>query len=149
MADGVPVSTLASLLDLDARSIRRLAASGIMVRANKGNYALAPSVRNYVRHLREAASNRQPAEGSLLTESALLKAAQRKHYELKNKVASGELVPVEEIEPVWSRIVLGIRQAMLAIPGKARIVMGLDREEAMVLTGLVRDALKTAAADKS
>ena len=83
------------------------------------------------------------------TESALLKAAQRKHYELKNKVASGELVPVEEIEPVWSRIVLGIRQAMLAIPGKARIVMGLDREEAMVLTGLVRDALKTAAADES
>jgi phage terminase Nu1 subunit (DNA packaging protein) len=140
---------LAALLDLDERTIRKFAASGIMVRADKGLYAFAPSVRNYVRHLREAASNRRPAEGSLQTESALLKAAQRQHYELKNKVASGALVPIEEIEPVWSRIVLGIRQAMLAIPGKARIVMGLDRDEAMVLTGLVRDALKTAAADES
>lgn len=149
MADGVSPSTLAVILDLDMRSIRRLAASGIMVRADKGNYVLAPSVRNYVRHLREAASNRQPAEGSLSTESALLKAAQRKHYELKNKVASGELVPVEEIEPVWSRIVLGIRASFLSFPSRAAQELGLSRDQAKVLARMIREALIAASADET
>ena len=39
MADGVPGATLAALLDLDERTIRKFAVSGIMVRAGKGEYA--------------------------------------------------------------------------------------------------------------
>ena len=119
-----------------------------MVRAPKG-YAFAPSIRNYVRHLREAASGRQPVEGSLSTELALLKAAQRRHYELKNKVASGELVPVEEIEPVWSRIVLGIRASFLSFPSRAAQELGLSRDQAKVLARMIREALIAASADET
>jgi phage terminase Nu1 subunit (DNA packaging protein) len=53
MAEGVSAKTLAVLLDRDERVVRRLAAEGIIVRAGRNQYLLAPSVRNYVRHLRE------------------------------------------------------------------------------------------------
>jgi hypothetical protein len=54
MAEGVTGQSLAGLLDLDVRSIQELARSGIVVGSGvRGRYLLAPSVRNYVRHLRE------------------------------------------------------------------------------------------------
>jgi len=83
------------LLDLDERTIRKFAVSGIMVRAGKGEYALGPSVRNYVRHLREAAAGRQGVDARLnvVDESALLRREQRRNFELKNAILASAAVP--------------------------------------------------------
>ena len=148
MADGVPGATLAALLDLDERTIRKFAVSGIMVRAGKGQYALGPSVRNYVRHLREAAAGRQGLDARLnvVDESALLKREQRRNFELKNAVLANAAVPVDAIEPAWARVVRAVRSAMLAVPGRARFQLPhLTAHDAEVLAEIVRGQLEAAA----
>jgi phage terminase Nu1 subunit (DNA packaging protein) len=63
-------------------SIRKLKNAGIVVGSGvRGRYLLAPSVRNYVRHLREVAAGRQGNELNAVDENARLKIAQRKNYE--------------------------------------------------------------------
>jgi phage terminase Nu1 subunit (DNA packaging protein) len=86
MAEGVPAKTLAVVLDMDERVVRRLAAEGIIVRAGRNQYLFAPSVCNYVRHLREVAAGRQGNELNAVDESARLKIAQRRNYDLKNAI---------------------------------------------------------------
>jgi len=54
MAEGITGQSLAGLLDLDMESIRKLKHAGIVVGSGlRGRYLLAPSVRNYVRHLKQ------------------------------------------------------------------------------------------------
>ena len=92
----------------------------------RGRYLLAPSVRNYVRHLREVAAGRQGNELNAVDENARLKMAQRENYELKNSILRASAIPYEAIAPAWARVVRAIRSAMLAVPGKAhfRLVVG-------------------------
>src|ERR1700738_5488037 len=98
MAEGVTGQNLAGLLDLDIQSMRGLARSGIVVGAGfRGRYLLAPSVRNYVRHLREVAAGRQGNELNAVDENARLKMAQRRNYELKNAILERDSIPYEAI----------------------------------------------------
>jgi phage terminase Nu1 subunit (DNA packaging protein) len=85
MAEGVTRQSLAGLLDLDVSSITELTRSGILVGSGlRERYLLAPSVRNYIRHLREIAAGRQGNQLNAVDENARLKIVQRKNYELKN-----------------------------------------------------------------
>jgi phage terminase Nu1 subunit (DNA packaging protein) len=56
VAEGVPWKTLAVLLDMEERTIQQYAQEGVFVKVARNQYLLAPSVRNYVRHLREVAA---------------------------------------------------------------------------------------------
>jgi phage terminase Nu1 subunit (DNA packaging protein) len=146
MAEGVPAKTLAVLLDMDERVVRRLAAKGIIVRAGRNQYLLAPSVRNYVRHLREIAARRQGNELNAVDENARLKIAQRRNYDLKNAILERNSVPYEAIAPAWARVVRAIRSAMLAIPGEARFRLHhLTPRDAEVIGEIIRDQLEAAA----
>src|SRR5580704_2371238 len=119
MAEGITGQSLAGLLDLDMESIRKLSHAGIVVASGvRGHYLLAPSVRNYVRHLREIAAGRQGSELNAVDENARLKIAQRPNYDLKNSILEGSAIPYEAIAPAWARVVRAIRSAMLAVPGK-------------------------------
>jgi hypothetical protein len=44
-------------------------------------------------------------------------------------VARGKYVAAENIQPTWSQIVLAGRNAVLAVPGKARMLLGLTNEQ--------------------
>jgi phage terminase Nu1 subunit (DNA packaging protein) len=146
MAEGVPAKTLAVLLDMNDRVVRRLAAEGIIVRAGRNQYLLAPSVRNYVRHLREVAAGRQGNELNAVDENARLKIAQRRNYDLKNAILERNSVPYEAIAPAWLRVVRAIRSAMLAIPGEARFrLQHLTPRDAEVIGEIIRDQLEAAA----
>jgi phage terminase Nu1 subunit (DNA packaging protein) len=146
MAEGVPAKTLAVLLDMNDRVVRRLAAEGIIVRAGRNQYLLAPSVRNYVRHLREIAAGRQGNELNAVDENARLKIAQRRNYDLKNAILERNSVPYEAIAPAWARVVRAIRSAMLAIPGEARFrLQHLTPRDAEVIGEIIRDQLEAAA----
>ena len=146
MAEGVTGQSLAGLLDLDIQSMRELARSGIVVGSGiHGRYLLAPSVRNYVRHLREVAAGRQGNELNAIDENARLKMAQRENYELKNSIIRGSSIPYEAIAPAWARVVRAIRSAMLAVPGKARFrLQHLTPRDAEVLNEVIRDQLTAA-----
>lgn len=146
MGEGVSAKTLAVLLDMDERVVRRLAAEGIIVRAGRNQYLLAPSVRNYVRHLREVAAGRQGKELNAVDENARLKIAQRRNYDLKNAILERNSVPYEAIAPAWARVVRAIRSAMLAIPGEARFrLQHLTPRDAEVIGEIIRDQLEAAA----
>jgi hypothetical protein len=58
MAEG-PAKTLAALLDMAEVTVRAYAQEGVFVEAGRNQYLLAPSVRNYVRCLREEAAGRK------------------------------------------------------------------------------------------
>src|SRR6202049_1940940 len=109
MAEGITGQSLAGLFDLDLRSIQELARSGIVVRAGaRGRFLLAPSVRNYVRHLREVAAGRQGNELNAIDENARLKIAQRRNYDLKNSILEGSAIPYAAIAPAWARVVRAV-----------------------------------------
>src|ERR1700730_10598784 len=119
MAQGITGQSLAALLDLDVRSITELARSGIVVGSGvRGRYLLAPSVRNYVRHLREIAAGRQGNELNAVDENARLKIVQRKNYELKNATLEGSLVPMDDITEAWGLIVRAIKAMVLSFPAR-------------------------------
>jgi phage terminase Nu1 subunit (DNA packaging protein) len=147
MAEGITGQSLAGLLDLDMESIRKLSNAGIVVGSGvRGRYLLAPSVRNYVRHLREIAAGRQGNELNAVDENARLKIAQRENYELKNSVIRGSSIPYEAIAPAWARVVRAIRSAMLAIPGEARFrLQHLTPRDAEIIGEIIRDQLEAAA----
>ena len=146
MAEVVPPKTLAGLLDMSEASVRQYAAEGVFVKAGRGQYLLAPSVRNYVRRLREIAAGRQGKELNAVDENARLKIAQRRNYELKNAMLEGSTVPVEAIAPAWARVMRAVRCAMLAVPGKARFrLQHLTPHDAEILNEIIRDQLEAAA----
>jgi phage terminase Nu1 subunit (DNA packaging protein) len=147
MAEGITGQSLAGLLDLDIQSIRKLSHAGIVVGSGvRGRYLLAPSVRNYVRHLREVAAGRQGNELNAVDENARLKMAQRENYELKNSIIRGSSIPYEDIAPAWARVVRAVRSAMLAVPGKARFrLQHLTPRDAEVVGEIIRDQLEAAA----
>jgi phage terminase Nu1 subunit (DNA packaging protein) len=147
MAEGITGQSLAGLLDLDMESIRKLHNSGILIGSGeRGRYLLAPSVRNYVRHLREIAAGRQGNELNAVDENARLKIAQRRNYDLKNSILEGSAVPYEAIAPAWARVVRAIRSAMLAIPGEARFrLQHLTPRDAEIIGEIIRDQLEAAA----
>jgi phage terminase Nu1 subunit (DNA packaging protein) len=147
VAEGVPPKTLAVLLDMSEASVRQHAAEGVFVKAGRGQYLLAPSVRNYVRRLREIAAGRQGNELNAVDENARLKIAQRRNYELKNAMLEGSTVPVEAIAPAWGRVMRAVRTGMLAVPNKARFrLQHLTAQDAEALDEIIRDQLEAAAA---
>jgi phage terminase Nu1 subunit (DNA packaging protein) len=121
MAEGITGQSLAGLLDLDVRSITELKRSGIVVGSGvRGRYLLAPSVRNYVRHLREIAAGRQGNELNAVDENARLKIVQRKNYELKNAALEGALVSMDDLTEAWGAIVGTIKAMVLSIPARCQ-----------------------------
>jgi phage terminase Nu1 subunit (DNA packaging protein) len=134
---------LSILLVLDESNIRKYAREGIIIRAaEKGLYVLEQSVQNYVVHQRESAAGR--GDKSLNEESALLKRAQRHNYDLKNAVLEASAVRIEDIHPAWSRVILAVRSAILAIPTIARMRLQLSERDATGLTEIIREQLTAA-----
>ena len=121
MAEGVTRQSLAGLLDLEMTVFTELARSGILVGSGvRGRYLLAPSVRNYVRHLREIAAGRQGKELNAVDENARLKIVQRKNYELKNATLEGSLVNMDDLTEAWGVVVGTIKAMVLSIPSRCQ-----------------------------
>jgi len=147
IAEGVSAKTLAVLLDMQERTIRQYARKGIFVRAGRGQYLLTPSVRNYVRELRETAAGRGGNELDAVDENARLRIAQRENMELRNAILKGQSIPKDAIAPAWARVMRTIRTNMLAIPNRARFrLQHLTAQDVETLDEIIRDQLEAAAA---
>jgi phage terminase Nu1 subunit (DNA packaging protein) len=121
MTEGVTRQSLAGLLDLEMVAIAELTRSGILVGSGvRGRYLLAPSVRNYVRHLREIAAWRQGNELNAVDENARLKIVQRKNYELKNAALEGALINMDDLTEAWGVIVGTVKAMVLSIPARCQ-----------------------------
>jgi terminase small subunit / prophage DNA-packing protein len=146
VAEGVPWKKLAVLLDMEERTIRKYEQEGIFVKVGRGQYLLAPSVRNYVRRLREIAAGRQGNELNAVDENARLKIAMRKNYELKNAALEGRLISIAEMTDAWSAIVRTIKAMVLSIPARCQEKMPhLKIDDYETFRVVVREVLTEAA----
>lgn len=142
----VTAAELGAYLDVVPRTITRLANEGHVVRAGRGRYDLAASVRTYVKHIRAMAAGRAGDEQAGLTaERARLAREQADGIALKNAITRREMLPAAEVEREWSGILRGVRSRMLAVPSRvaARIptltkadVALVEHEVAAALTEL-------------
>ena len=146
--DGATSSELAELCRCTVRHIELLAQKGVMVRLGHGRYDWRLSVGNYVVHLREQAASRagqDPAADSVGA-NVKWKEASTELVRLRLQREAGELVGVDDVRETWGRIMRGIRQFVLALPGKVAFeVPTLTAHDRGVIERICRDELQDAA----
>lgn len=143
----VSAATLANLLHCDERTVRKLAARGIVVRDSRGRYALAASVRNYVRHLRDVGAVRMGSDPSVdfVKEAALLRRSQREGQQLKNQILASRYISIEDAHIAWARFLRVIRGNFFRVPEKIGLeIPDLTPYDLRIIEQLCQDALDDA-----
>lgn len=152
-ADRLPATCsaaeLARWLGISARTVRELAARGIIPRGERGRYPLAEGVAAYCRRLREQAAGRADADGTdLVVERARLAAAQRRRVELQIDAELGRLVDAEAIRGRFAGMVTAAKNRLLAVPSKAKSrIPTLTVTDIEALEDLIAEALEELASD--
>ena len=118
-----PLGTIAKLLMLSERRVNQLVAAGIIPRAERGRYELAPAVQGYIRFLQDRSLNASTGDVDFHAEKALLTKAQREMAELDLAKARGEVAPINEFERASAAMDTAIRTNVLNVP--ARVVLQL------------------------
>ena len=135
---------LAALFGISVQSVRTLARTGVIARTGK-LFGVAECMRRYASHLRDAAAGRGKASGGEAAVSARARLAdlQADAQDMKNKLARGELIPVDVVKSEWSQIVLATRTAVLnAVPRMANEHPHLSRSDIQAFDRANRAALE-------
>jgi len=143
----IDLPTIAWLFDCTPRTIQKLASRGIVVRVANGVFEEKTSMRNYVRHLREQAAGRvgQDPAADGVAANVEWKQASTELVRLKLAKEAGQVVAIEEVREIWGRIVRGVRQFVLALPGKIAFeVPTLNSQDRLVIERICRDGLEDA-----
>lgn len=141
MDDGtVGVEDVAEWLGVTPRRVQQLAAEGVIPRDGHGRYTLKAVVQAYCRHMGSIAAGR--GDDDLSRERARLAREQANKYERENALATGEIVPKQDVVAGMQAVFAHVRARVLAIPSRAApLVEGLSapkiREK---LTELVNEA---------
>jgi phage terminase Nu1 subunit (DNA packaging protein) len=146
----VDAAALGSWLGVHARRVRALAERGIAERAGRGRYRLRESVAAYIQHLREVAAGRGPAAGAggpdLVAERARLARAQALAAEMKNDIALGRVVLVEDVALVFAEEYRALRDFLRALP--SQVAPRLARlKTAMEIRATLLDSIDEALTD--
>lgn len=142
-------SELAELFGVSRRTVSEFSERGIIEKVGRNRFSLQRSIKLYCEHLRSVAAGRG-GDGTqeLTAERARLAREQADMTAIKNAVARRELVAVSEVERAWSQICRKVRNAILAVPSRARQTLPhmtnfdveqIDREIRDALTGLGED----------
>lgn len=140
MAQSVPVSTIAKLLNLTERRVQQLAKEGVIPKALRGEYNLVGCVQGYIRYLQEEARQGGGGDDELKLHKTRMLAAKANIAELEAKERFGELVPADEVSEAWGQMVANMRARLLSMPGKlAPQLVGI--EEAHEAQTLIKTAV--------
>lgn len=141
MSATYPVATIAKLLMLTERRVQQLAAEGVIPRAEKGRYELAPAVQGYIKflHDRMHGNNSQVADLDYHAEKARKTKAEADLVELTAAKRKGELIEAADVDREAQAVMLQIRARMLAVP---------DRVTPRVVGETDERAVKAAIADE-
>lgn len=130
---------IAAILSLSERRIRQLRDSGIITETKPGLYKLEPTVRDYVKYIKDGSGG---AEYN--TERALFIKAKRQNAELDLKVKDGTLHESEEIETVMKAMLINFKSRLMSIPSKMSPILATktdNKEIFTLLKGEVDEAL--------
>ena len=142
-----PVATIAKLLLLSDRRVQQLTKEGVIPKAERGRYELAPAVQGYIRYLQERSLRTDSSPIDYHMEKARLTKAQADSAEVEAAKSRGEVCSVATIERNLAGLFAEVKANLRNIPD--RVVSGLigmtdEREFKAVLLreiDLVLDAL--------
>ena len=116
------------IMDCSPRMLTNMKKEGLLVQPVLGVYDLIPSLRNYLKKLKNKASA-STADGVLnfQEEKARLTKMQADKAEMEVKEIAGELVRVEDLLNAWHEILMDCKGKILSITSKlATVVIDVD-----------------------
>lgn len=114
-----PGSVIAKLLMLTERRVQQLAGEGVIPKADRGRYALAPAVQGYVRYLKDRSVGGDVGSDDIGTSKARLIKARARTAEMEADQLEGRLLDRTDVEAAWKTMVLNMRAKLMAIPTRA------------------------------
>jgi phage terminase Nu1 subunit (DNA packaging protein) len=141
-----PVTTIAKLLLLTERRVQQLTAQGVLPKAERGRYELAPVVQAYVRYLRDRSVGADAAgPDEIGANTARLVRARARAAEIELEELEGKRFRSEDVTAAWQALVGAVRARVLAMPTKLVAVLSAEmsqRERSAVITAVVHEALE-------
>jgi len=146
MGQTYPVTVIAKLLDLTPRRVQQLSGDGVIPKAERGRYELVPSVRGYIKYLRDRAiaADNLPEDAGRNGRARLVK-AQAEAQEMENAKERGDLLPATIVEREWTDTTFAFKSRMISIPGKAApqvVSCNSIPEVKAILEGMIFEALE-------
>jgi hypothetical protein len=115
-SDWLPLSAIATLLNLSPRRVQQLAQAGEIPAPRKGHYALVPTTQGYARYLQRLVAARNDTVSAHTAEIQKQRAEKLKR---ENKLARDELIPRRDVAVGIQTVNQYIRSKLLDIPATA------------------------------
>ena len=117
-ANAQPIAVIAKLLDLTERRVQQLSRTGVIPKAERGQYDLVGAVRGYIGYLREQVRSAEAGAPDYSAERARLLRARADLAEMEAGGRRGALIAAAEVEAAWTAILARLRQRLLALPDR-------------------------------
>lgn len=118
VAPTYPVATIAKLLLLSDRRVQQLTKEGVIPKAERGRYELAPAVQGYVRFLQERSLRSDSSPIDYHMEKARLTKAQADSAEIEAAKARQDVASVKQIEKNLAGLFAEVRTNIRNIPDR-------------------------------
>lgn len=131
-----PVATIAKLLMLSDRRVQQLTSEGVIPKAERGRYELAPAVQGYIRYLQDRSHRGSDSPIDYHVEKARLTKAQADTAEIELAKARADVASVAQIERNLSGLFAEVRSNLRNVPDRvvsALIGMTDEREFKTIL----------------
>ena len=112
------VGVIAKLLVLTERQVQSLAAQGVLPKAERGRYELAPVVQAYIQYLRGRTPFTDRETNDIGPLKARLIKARARVAEAEADQLDGTLLQRSQVEATWGEMVSNMRARLLGIPNK-------------------------------
>lgn len=118
VAPTYPVATIAKLLLLSDRRVQQLTKEGVIPKAERGRYELAPAVQGYIRFLQERSLRSDSSPIDYHMEKARLTKAQADSAEIEAAKARQDVASVKQIEKNLAGLFAEVRTNIRNIPDR-------------------------------
>ena len=128
-----PVKTIAKLLMLTERRVQQLSKDGVIPRAERGRYELAPSVQGYIRFLQDRTIN---ADGAAVIDFSAEKArklrAEADIAEIEAAKRRGDVADLAAVKRTCEQVFAEVRANMRNIPSRVTPQIIGDSDETRI-----------------
>jgi hypothetical protein len=138
-----PVGTIAKLLLLTERRVQQLTKEGVIPKAERGRYELAPAVQGYIRYLNERSRGSDEDVANYERERARKTRAQADEAEERVRLMRGQSHDAEAVAFYMGKSIAATRARLLSIPNAtaAAVSESSDPEECRrILSNACREA---------
>ena len=110
-----PVKTIAKLLRLTERRVQQLSKEGVIPKAERGRYELAPAVQGYIGYLQDRVAPKGDEGGGIdyHVEKARKTKAEADIAEMEVAKRRGELIDTVDVKEAWQSILTEVRANLL------------------------------------